>query len=562
MGGVAQGAELQLEVEGVEDELKDAVLERLTLAQYVDRDVAPATVRYQFDDATTEIREALEPFGYYRVTVDAELEDVAQGVRARFDIDLGEPIRVRALNIRIEGEAGEIPEVAAAIEAFAPKVGERLDHGEYESSKRAISGVLRAFGYLDEETTASRVAVRLENNAADVELRWNPGPRYRFGAVRFPDVQFPRAFLAGYVPWKQGANYSNEKLLEFQQRLTATNYFETVAVQPNLEDRADGVIPIDVLLTPNERNSYSAGIYYSTDFGAGVRLEYERRWLNDRGHTLGAQVEYSQRLERYGLTYGIPRPGPEDRNFTFGAAYADEESDTARSRSARIAAAESRKRWKGFTRTLGLQYLRGDYEIGGARRQSTVFFAEGTLSRRRLDDLLKPRNGYVLDLGVRLAPAEFLSDTSLAQAWASGRYLRGLGDDGRLITRLDLGAMAVDDFDELPPELRFFAGGDRSVRGFDYQAIGEQNADGGVIGGEYLVTGSVEYEHFFKEDWGAAVFVDGGDAFKSDFDMNVSVGIGARWRSPVGMVRLDFGKPVITDLEDGWRLHLTIGPTL
>jgi translocation and assembly module TamA len=559
---VVCAANLDIEIDGIDGELRDAVLARLTLAQYEDRDVTPATVRHQFENARDEIREALEPFGYYAPDIDAQIEDVADGVRATFEIRPGEPVIVRSRTLEIPGEARNLPQVEAAIAQFEPKIGDRLDHGRYESSKNAVDGALRSVGYLDAAPQRHRVEVRLADQSASIDLRWDTGPRYRFGEVRLPDVQFPRDFLAGYVPWQEGEYFSTKQLLELQQRLTATQYFETVSVQPVLDQRAEGVIPVEVLLTENERNAYTAGIYYSTDFGAGVRLEYDRRWLNDSGHRLAAEVEYSQRLQEYGLTYTIPRPGPHDRNFTFGVAYADEESDTARSRSARLAAAESRKRWKGFTRTLGLQYLRGDFEIANEQRQSAVFFAEGSLSRRRLDDMVRPREGYLLELGLRVAPGGFLSDTSLAQVWTSGRYLRGFGRDDRLITRVDLGAMSVGDFGALPPELRFFAGGDRSLRGFGYQAIGDRNADGGVIGGEYLATTSIEYEHFFEPIWGVAAFVDAGDAFTSRFDVNVSAGIGARWRSPVGVIRLDFAKPVVTDLEDGWRIHLTIGPSL
>ena len=141
--------------------------------------------------------------------------------------------------------------------------------------------------------------------------------------------------------------------------------------------------------------------------------------------------------------------------------------------------------------------------------------------------------------------------------------MRPAGTDSRLILRASLGALATGNFDALPPELRFFAGGDRSVRGFDYQAIGERNATGGVIGGRRLAVASVEYEHYFLERWGAAVFVDAGDAFSSSFGANVGAGIGLRWKSPVGLLRLDFALPVRTDLEDeGLRFHVVIGPDL
>jgi translocation and assembly module TamA len=124
--------------------------------------------------------------------------------------------------------------------------------------------------------------------------------------------------------------------------------------------------------------------------------------------------------------------------------------------------------------------------------------------------------------------------------------------------------MTVGDFDALPPDLRFFAGGDRSIRGFDYQNIGEVNANGLIIGGEYLAVASGEYEYYFTEDWGAAVFVDLGDAFKDHFSLNVGAGVGLRWKSPLGPIRVDVGFPVETELplQNSWRLHVLLGPDL
>src|SRR5690606_17764014 len=121
------------------------------------------------------------------------------------------------------------------------------------------------------------------------------------------------------------------------------------------------------------------------------------------------------------------------------------------------------------------------------------------------------------------------------QIRAEAKWVRPASRQSRLILRAALGAMVVDDFDALPPELRFFAGGDRSVRGFDYQEIGEVNETGGVIGGKYLTVASAEYEYYFLQNWGAAVFVDAGDAYSSSFEANVGAGIGLRWRSPVGI---------------------------
>jgi len=124
--------------------------------------------------------------------------------------------------------------------------------------------------------------------------------------------------------------------------------------------------------------------------------------------------------------------------------------------------------------------------------------------------------------------------------------------------------MTVDDFDALPPELRFYAGGDRSLRGFDYHEIGEVNGNGNVIGGKYLAIASGEYEYYFNKDWGAGVFVDAGDAFSTRFSLNVGAGVGLRWHSPLGPVRVDVAFPVQSELPDtsSWRLHVLLGPDI
>lgn len=558
-------AGIAVELDGLDDELREAVLASLEIAQYGERAVSPARARYLYERAREQVELALEPFGYYNPRIDGELRPAGPGEYvAAFRVERGPAVTIRRVDIDLRPRDGalELPVVRRTVEAFPLEAGERLDHAEYEQGKGAIQSALRGAGYLDADLGVRRVAVNTDTNLADVDLEWTTGPRYRLGGANFSESQFRDDFLPGYVPWRPGDWYSTDALLTLQQRLVDTNYFETVSVEPALERRGDGVVPVDVIVTPNERNVYTAGVYYSTDFGVGGRLGYERRWLNRRGHRLETKLEYSQRLEDYSVTYRIPKPAVDDRSYTLGAAYRDERSDTAVSRTIRVAAAESRSRWKGWQRTLGVQFLRGDFEIGDERRRSTVFYAEGTLSRKQLDDLMFPREGWSWDVGARVAPGGFVSDTSLAQAWVAARRLIRSGERSRFVLGARLGALAASEFDALPPDLRFFAGGDRSIRGFDYQAIGETNAAGRVIGGKYLAVGSATYEHYFVENWGVAAFTDAGDAFSTRFDTNVSVGLGARWRSPVGMVRVDFAKPVVTRFDDGFRIHVTIGPDL
>jgi translocation and assembly module TamA len=482
----------------------------------------------------------------------------------------GEPAIVRDTRVEVLGEGKEQRRVAAAVRDFQPKPGARLDHATYEASKTVIESSLRGAGYLDAKPLQKRVTVNADERAADVELRYESGPRYRFGDVRFGgDAPFPESFLDDFIPWREDAYFNSEQVLNLQQRLVDADYFALVSVQPALDDKRDGRVPIDVLLRRDERTVYTGEVYYSTDFGAGVRLGAERRWLNKKGHKADIAAEYSQRLQEAAIHYQIPRPSREDRSYDFGVAYRDETTDITRSRNFQVAASRSEKRWHGFTRTIGLKYYTGDFEIGQDEDEleygnTRLLFAEGTLSRRRVNDRLAPRRGYQFDFGVRLGSEAVVSNTDLAQTWIRGTWLIPQAERNRLKLRGELGAMTVSNFDALPPDLRFFAGGDRSVRGFDYQNIGEVNANGLIIGGEYLAVVSGEYEYYFTEDWGAAVFVDVGDAFRDKFSLNVGAGVGVRWKSPLGPIRIDVGFPVQTDLplETGWRLHVLLGPDI
>jgi translocation and assembly module TamA len=566
-----RAAGVDVELEGLNEEQREAVKATLEIDEYGKRDISAAALRSAFQEADEQIRQALEPFGYYDTQVEKSLTgDASSGWKAKFTVQPGEPAIVRDTRVEVTGEGKEQRRVAAAVRDFQPKPGARLDHATYEASKSVLETSLRGSGYLDAKAIERRVTVRPEQKSADVNLLYESGPRYKFGDVRFAgDAPFPENFLDDFIPWRKDAWFNSEQVLNLQQRLVDADYFELVSVAPALDEKKDGEVPIDVLLKRDQRTVYSGEVYYSTDFGGGVRVGAERRWLNKKGHKADSQLEYSQRLQEAAVHYQIPRPSREDRSYDFGVAYRDETTDVTRSRNFQIAASRSEKRWHGFTRTLGLKYLVGDFEIGHDEDElefgsSKLLWAEGTLSKRRVNDRLAPRKGYVFDIGLRLASDALVSDTDIAQAWARGTWLIPQGESSRIKLRGEVGGMAVGNFDALPPDLRFFAGGDRSIRGFDYHEIGEQNANGLVIGGQYLAVVSGEYEWYFKENWGAAVFVDAGDAFTDDFSVNVGAGVGLRWKSPIGPIRLDVGFPVHTDreLENSWRLHVQLGPDI
>jgi len=540
--------------------LETAIRSSLTLEQYRDRSVSEAQLRRLLAVGEAEVRTTLEAWGYYDGKVTSGMEQTgAGGFRAWFEVTPGDPTLVAESEVSVSGDAAKAPAVASALEAFVPRVGERFDHAQYEASKEAIETALADHGFLGARLTAHRVEVTTAAHTARIQLTWEGGPRYTFGPTTFTGGQFSPDFLQRYLPWKTGEDYSSAKVLDLQRRLVGADYFGTVTVTPQQEKAVELAVPVSVELTTAKRDIYSAAFYASTDRGAGVQFGVQRRWLNERGHKGRADLDFAQRLQSVELSYRIPLPGTRQRVLGFATTYRDETTESSVSRTEKLIANMSRK-WGEYTVVYGMQLLAGDFEIGSERGNSSLVFLEGSLTRAKSDQPTFAHRGYSYTASLRLTPVEALTDTLFTSASLEVKWLHALGADNRLILRGEVGKMKVDDFDQLPPELRFFAGGDRSIRGFGYEEIGSRNEAGDVIGGDNLVEGSIELEHYWNKV-GGALFVDAGDAFLgTDFFLHVGVGAGVRWKSPVGVLRLDLAYPIESVDSNSWQIHFNIGP--
>ena len=558
-------------IDGVDKPLQAAVRDGIAITRYANRDDISATqARVLADDAAKQAQLALRPYGYYNAQAESRLETVDGGWRVRLHVAPGAQTKVAQLDLQVPAPAAQLPPVRKAVRTFHPRVGEAMQDGVYETSKAAIGTALLENGYLDAKATVHRVEVTRAQDRADIHLHYAPGERYKLGAVEFTGSQFAPGFPQRYVPWHNGEWYTQADLLALQQSLTDADYFSIVDVEPHPEKAVERVVPVDVELAPAKRHVYTAGVFVGTDTGAGVRGGVRWRWLNKRGHKLDTQLVVAQRLKSAQAVYTIPQPGPDHRSFNFGAAYRDENTDTSLSRTFSLAADETRD-WHGFVRTFGLHLTGGTFTVGATNSQdidepgvehgrSVLAYPEASLTKKVADDPLFVRRGWSINLVARASPGP---STHFVQAQADVKWIHALSRRDRLILRGDAGAMTVGDFSKLPPDLRFFAGGDRSIRGYGYQAIGPRNDYGRVIGGTRLLVASAEVEHYFTRNWGIAAFVDSGDAFDGNaFHAQTGAGLGVRWRSPVGMVRVDVGVPVNNAYYHGAQLHIVIGPDL
>lgn len=569
----AAQAGVTLVVDGVGDDLKGAVTSAVELSQYATREVSDAQVRRLYARAPDQVRAALRPYGYYEASVDGDLQPVGKDWRVTLHVKPGEPVKITEVSVTLGDDAAAIGPIRRAQRAIERLKGQTLNHGVYDAARDALSGQLTAHGFLGAKLVRHRVEVTRASHSAVVRLAWETGPRYRFGPVQFEGSQFRDGFLDRYVPFKPGDYFSQDQLLDLQQALNGADYFSVVNVLPDVDDAKDGTVTVKVELVPAKRTVYTGGPFIGTDTGFGLRGGVTRRWVNDRGHTWKNELVVAQRLKTLSTLYSIPLPGHNQRSLNFGANYRDANTDTSQSRTLELVGNEARL-WHGWTRTLGAHALIGTFTVGKRGNEpdnapgiehgrSKLLFAEASLARKKGDNPTFVRKGWSVSFAARSTAGTLLSDTRFTQLTADAKWIRAFKGRNRLILRGSAGITSTGDFSALPPQLRFFAGGDRSVRGYGFQSIGPKNGYGRVIGGRNLLVASTEVEHYFTKNWGMAAFVDAGNAFSgTDYRPKIGAGLGVRWLSPVGMIRVDLGTPVHSAEKHGIELHIVIGPDL
>jgi translocation and assembly module TamA len=548
-------------ITGVDESVRNNVLAYLDLDEEA-CDAPQWRVRQRFQNAEEEIRPALQAFGYYDARVASSLEFTDECWSASFRIEPGEPVRVRDVDVRIEGEAQESPPFDRLLEGFAMHPGDRLDHGIYERFKSDLLGLARQRGYAEARFAVSRIDLYRPQRLADVTVHFDSGPRYRFGEIHLAQDVLDEPLVRAYFDFQKGDPYDNRKLAGLYVALTDSGYFNRVDIRSLAPLAETHEIPVEVALTPGTRRVVTYGVGYSTDTGPRLRYGQTNRRRNLRGHQFGVNTQLSPIISEVSWNYRFPHGDPRVEWVSFSTGLKRQDTDTALSESVEFEARRVFGRPEGWTRTQFLDFVTEDFEVADQSGRTTLLMPGIAWSRTRADNVIRPANGSRLDLEIRGASDAVASETSFLQASARGKWIWSLPSTARLIVRGEAGFTAEDLFQDLPPSVRFFAGGDNSVRGYEYQSLGPMDENGQVIGGSSLLVGSFEYEHPILERWSFALFVDSGNAFKgSRFDTETGAGFGVRWQSPLGPVRADIGFP-ISDRERGVRLHINLGPDL
>ena len=525
-----------------------------------------ARLRYLHRAAPEQIQRALQPFAYYKAQVKSELTQTPSGWLARYDITRGPAIKIRKLDLRVTGGGEQDPEFQKALAETPLKVGKRLDQSAYEKLKKRFQALASERGYFDAKLEQHEVRIHLPSDSATIALHLETGERYKLGEVHFNEDKpwISPALLQRYNEIKPEQPYEAADLQQLQGDLSNSDYYKQVEINADPKAARDRVIPVEVKLSPRNPRKYIIGVGYGTDTGARVKAGISGRRINNRGHHYTTELLVSQ--IKYGIAgeYIIPAGDPRTDAYGLRASYEDEHSDSRNYQAYNIGG-YFKYRDDLWIKTYALDYRVERFELTDESPTSTLLIPSVDWTRTfpaELEKRVHPKKGAWLQLRLRGGHDAFLSDTTFLQPLASAKWIRGFDNHSRIIGRLAIGTTYVDDFSQLPTSLRYFTGGDRTVRGYEYAVVAPRDNQNEVVGGKNLNEASVEYEYPIKEKWSLAAFVDWGDAFNDKPDYKTGVGLGLRWISPIGPVRIDLGHGLNQPPGNTLRLHLTIGPDL
>ncbi len=523
--------------------------------------------------AADQIREALTPFGFYRVQVKDSLTPPAgrDGTWvADYRVDPGLPVKITAINYRVTCAGAE---TSAFPKEFPMKVGEVLLHSRYEQAKSDLRFTASSQGYLDYQLVHHQILVDPVKNSAVVDFELETGPLYFFGPVTFTQDLLADSLLRCFLRFKPGDVYNPDKLVSLQSRLLGSDYYSQVEILPHKDLTGQSmVVPIEVIATRNKANKFRVGVGFATDIGPRFSLDWRRRYITRWGDNFRTLLTLSPGYSRFNFDYRIPIRDPLRDYLRINPDISYYDTTTRSGWIALFHFGHSIVTPGGWRRDLGLDYRYEDYRINNVEQDAVnELIPNASWAKTVADDPIYTSKGYRIKFTVLGSVAGVVSPTSYLTGAIDFKWVKRLSQNYRFLTRADLGATWASNVNDLPASRRFYAGGDSSIRGWGYDALGPNDPiNDETIGGRFLDVGSLELERKVIGNWSAAVFTDFGNAFDPDYQLqyNQSVGFGVRYRTPIGQVRLDLAFALTKDQGPStWglppaRLHFVIGPDL
>ncbi|ABZ76409.1 surface antigen (D15) [Shewanella halifaxensis HAW-EB4] len=585
---------ITLKIKGVEGSLARNV--KAHLGTLPDSSVQRRAFIFNAEDNTEA---AMHSMGYYHSKISQHVTNNEKKAWVlNIDIDAGPPTLISWIDIQVKGEMRNDPIFEKWLSQLKIRPGDRLNQGVYEDIKSQLLTLALARGYFDGKFDQAQIAVNRDFNTAKISLYYDSGKRYHIGKVSFTGSTLEPQILEELIPFKLDAPYSTANLGQLNRQLLDTGYFSNIKVLP-LVDQVKGLqVPVRVELSSRPYHSIELGL--GADIGntvdnnlePRVRVTWRTPQINKYGHSQETTAEWSPDKPKFLTTYTIPLSHPIDDQLKirvgilrdkYGVTQVYNPDERQFNNTGQLEATKTvlavirhQRLESKWLFNYSAEVMSENYTQSGVDYDPRYVLFGTSLSKTvRGDNSLDPKSGFFQFYSLEYADPNLGSEVRLARLQSKFIWIDTFFEKHRIVSRLDMAANLTSNnsLAEIPPSLRYFAGGDQSIRGYSYNELGPSidsvNADGEVIrevvGGRYLMVGSIEYQYYLTPHWRVATFVDAGNAFDvNQIEFVTSVGAGIHWISPIGPVKLDIGiglKETDT-ISRPWRIHITMGSVL
>ncbi len=496
--------------------------------------------------------ETLATEGYFSPNI--EFSDRDDGLNLK--IDPGPRTLITEVNVTVDGKIEQKKRDALIADWHLP-VGKPFRQADWNQAKQQLLGQLLAEEHAAARLLDSEAAIDPAQRSAQLTAHYDAGPAYRFGALQIEGLRsYSPELVERYNQHvRPGQPYREDELNGLVAALQSSPYFSSV--QATLDKDAapdeDGIVTAPVRIRVNERTPHrmAFGAGFSSNTGARVEFNYHTPNFLSQAWELNSGLRLEQKQQTIYADVFLP-PSEKDRRNSVGAMV--ENNDIQGLKTARYAFGAQTVQQRGsIEQRLSINW---QHEVlqpdGGEETTSRALVPNVMWTWRKVDNLLDPHDGIVLQLQVGGGTKAVLSDQNFVRFQSRWQQFVPLGRVDTLTLRGEIGYTLAENRDHIPQDYLFRTGGTGTVRGYAYQSLGVQE-NAAIVGGRYLAIVSGEVTHWLNESWGIAGFIDAGDAVDDlkDARLAVGYGLGARWRSPAG--------PIGADIAYGQRtgdLHL------
>lgn len=618
VGGAAAADELEYRITGVSNAILANVQSHVEQFGLGTGNVIPGQFDDKIEDAEERARTALKPFGYYHPTLTSKIVEAGKNRwRLEMRVAPGPPVRVKTARIDVRGPGSGIGELMAWQSGWPLGPGTVLNQQVWERRKAAALEVANSQGYLSAGFTKHAIRIDLVRNEADLELVLDTGPEAFFGTVQFRQDVVDPDVLADIPRFDAGTPYRSDLVDSLRLDLWQTGYFTDIeVVEEKLLDHTPPLVNIVANLSSSRRDTYQGSLGVGTDTGIRTQVFWSRQPISRNGDRLDVGIGYQEVDDEFSLRadYRIPRAGRGRQSWVSSFNLRRDKQDlevkrdeddedfitlapgTVNDRFLRLGRLIVRNRELGKDQvfeTQFIQYLREsyNYDPGPDADPSVQRLVDDPEFAPLFRDTIRTLaigvdwdwpsirgSGFYTD-GHRERAWLFTSndlwgsDREFTQLYLSTRRTWLRGERWKYLFRAELGVTDAEvskatlnldgepfelSVTALPTQYRFKAGGGDSVRGYAFEQLSNND-----IGSNNLVALSGEIEMRMLPKWSLAAFYDVGNAFNdwSEFELRQGAGVGIRWYTIAGAIRLDFAQALTVEGHP-WRIHFTIGSPL